>query len=87
MPLNDWITKVYNMVEACEYPADAKDDLIRDVLISGCKSTKAKDKFIQATDELTLDGVIAILQIEESTLQSMQNMNSNWGNCLLKYTM
>ena len=77
MPLNDWITKVYNMVEACEYPADTKNDLIRDVLISGCKSTKAKDKFIRATDELTLDGVIAILQIEESTLQSMQNMNSN----------
>ena len=64
MPLNDWITKVYNMVEACEYPADAKDEIIRDVLISGCKSPKARDKFIRETGDLNLERVISILQIE-----------------------
>ena len=25
MALNDWMTKIYNMVEVCEYPVDAKD--------------------------------------------------------------
>ena len=75
-PLNDWITRVYNMVEACGYPDDAKDAITRDVLISGCKSSKAKDKFIQEPDDLTLERAIAILQIEESTAQTLQNLNS-----------
>ena len=75
-PLNDWITRVYNMVEACGYPDDAKDAITHDILISGCKSSKAKDKFIREPDDLTLEHAIAILQIEESTSQTLQNLNS-----------
>ena len=64
------------MVEACGYPNDAKDAITRDVLISGCKSSKEKDKFIWEPNDLTLECAIAILQIEESTAQSLQNLNS-----------
>ena len=46
MPLNEWITKVHNMVEVCEYPTDSKTRIVRDILISGCTSEKAKDKII-----------------------------------------
>ena len=64
------------MVEACGYPDDAKDAITCDVLISGCKSSKAKDKFIREPDALNLECAITILQIEESTAQSLQNINS-----------
>ena len=39
----EWLTYVYNLVEICDY-ADSKDRIIRDVLIVGCNSDKAKDR-------------------------------------------
>ena len=44
--LNEWLTYVYNLVELCDY-SDAKDRIIRDVLIIDCNSDKAKDKIVQ----------------------------------------
>ena len=43
--LNKWLTYVYNLVELCDY-GDSKDRIIRDVLIIGCNSDKAKDKIV-----------------------------------------
>ena len=43
--LNEWLTYVYNLVESCDY-GDANDRIIRDVLIIGCNSDKAKDKIV-----------------------------------------
>ena len=54
LPLNEWITKVHNMVELCGYPDIAKDRIVRDILISGCNSKKAKDKMIRESDEPNL---------------------------------
>ena len=44
--LNEWLTYVYNLVELCDY-GDSEDRIIRDVLIIGCNSDKAKDKIVQ----------------------------------------
>ena len=41
--LNEWLTYVYNLVESCDY-GDSSERIIRDVLIIGCNSDKAKDK-------------------------------------------
>ena len=43
--LNEWLTYVYNLVELCDY-GDCKDRIIRDVLIIGFNSDKAKDKIV-----------------------------------------
>ena len=43
--LNEWLTYVYNLVESCDY-GDSNDRIIRDVLIIGCNSDKAKDKIV-----------------------------------------
>ena len=43
--LNEWLTYVYNLVESCDY-GDTNDRIIRDVLIIGCNSDKAKDKIV-----------------------------------------
>ena len=42
---NEWLTYMYNLVEICDY-GDSKDRIIRDVLIVGCNSDKAKEKIV-----------------------------------------
>ena len=46
IPLNQWLTQIYNLVNICKYPEDSTDRIIRDVLIVGCNSNHARDKII-----------------------------------------
>ena len=43
--LNEWLTYVYNLADACNYK-DSRDRIIRDLLIVGCNSTSARDKIV-----------------------------------------
>ena len=73
--LNEWLTYVYNLVESCDY-GDSNDRIIRDVLIIGCNSDKAKDKIVRQGEKIKLQEVIEILQLEYSTRQTLTEMNS-----------
>ena len=73
-PLNQWLTQTYNLVNICKYPEDSTDRIIRDVLIVGCNSYHARDKIIQQGEAVTLNEVIEILQTEESTHSTMQQI-------------
>ena len=73
-PLNQWLTLVYNLVNICKYPEDSTDRIIRDVLIVGCNSNHARDKIIRQGEAITLNQVIEILQTEESTHSTMQQI-------------
>ena len=75
-PLNQWLTQVYNLVNICKYPEDSTDRIIRDVLIVGCTSNHARDKIIRQGEAVTLNEVIEILQTEESTHSTMQQIQS-----------
>ena len=77
--LNEWLTYVYNLVEACNY-GDSTDRIIRDVLIIGCESDRAKDRIIRRGETITLNETIEILQIEastNSTLRQFQEIQSH----------
>ena len=50
--------------------------IIRDVLIIGCNSDKAKDKIVRQGEKIKLQEVIEILQLEDSTRQTLTEMNS-----------
>ena len=69
--LNEWLTYVYNLVEACNY-GDSTDRIIRDVLIIGCESDRAKDKVIRRGETITLNETIEILQTEASTNSTLR---------------
>ena len=69
--LNEWLTYVYNLVEACNY-GDSTNRIIRDVLIIGCESDRAKDKIIRAGETTTLNETIEILQTEASTNSTLR---------------
>ena len=74
--LNEWLTYVYNLVEACNY-GDSSDRIIRDVLIIGCESDRAQDKIIRRGETITLNETIEILQTEasaNSTLRQFQEI-------------
>ena len=73
-PLNQWLTKVYNLVNICKYPEDSTDRIIKDVLIVGCNSNHARDKIIRQGEAVTLNQVIEILQAEESAYSTMQQI-------------
>ena len=73
-PLSQWLTQVYNLVNFCKYPEDSTDRIIRDVLIVGCNSNHARDKIIRQGEAVTLNLVIEILQTEESTHSTMQQI-------------
>ena len=66
---------MYNLVELCDY-GDSKDRIIRDVLIIGWNFDKAKDKIVRQGEKIKLQEVIEILQIEDSTRQTLSEMNS-----------
>ena len=65
---------MYNLVNICKYPEDSIDRIIRDVLIIGCNSNHARDKIIRQCEAVTLNQVIEILQTEESTGSTMQQI-------------
>ena len=69
--LNEWLTYVYNLVEACNY-GNSSDRIIRDVLIIGCESDRAKDKIIRTGETITLNETIEILQTEASTNSTLR---------------
>ena len=69
--LNEWLTYVYNLVEACNY-GDSTNRINRDVLIIGCESDRAKDKIIRTGETITLNETIEILQTEASTNSTLR---------------
>ena len=73
--LNEWLTYVYNLVESCDY-GDSSERIIRDVLIIGCNSDKAKDKIVRQGEKIKLQDVTEILQLEDSTRQTLTEMTS-----------
>ena len=73
--LNEWLTYVYNLVESCDY-GDSSEIIIRDEFIIGCNSDKAKDKIVRQGEKIKLQDVIEILQLEDSTRQTLTEMTS-----------
>ena len=59
----------------CDY-GNSSERIIRDVLIIGCNSDKAKDKIVWQGEKIKLQEVIEILQLEDSTRQTLSDMTS-----------
>ena len=65
---------MYNLVNVCKYLEDSTDRIIREVLIIGCNSNFARDRIIRQGEAVSLNQVIEILQTEESTHSTMQQI-------------
>ena len=72
--LNAWITRVSNAVQLADYrtlPAGMtiKDRIVRDILLNGCSSQKAKTRIMKEGADILLPAVINILQEEKQAQQ------------------
>ena len=72
--LNTWITRVSNAVQLADYtnlPGDMtiKDRIVRDILLNGCSSQKAKTRIMKEGADILLPAVINILQEEKQATQ------------------
>ena len=72
-PLNEWLSYVFNLVETCEY-GDSKNRIIRDILIKGCTSDKAREFIIRKGDKIKHSEVIEILQTEDATSSTYETL-------------
>ena len=78
--LNEWIPRVYNMVDQCKYANDRDnftDRIIRDVLIIRCGSSHTKDKIIRKGSAVSLKELLEILQTEESTTKTLSTIRAD----------
>ena len=79
--LNSWIARISNAVQLCEHHnlpngVNIKDRLVRDILLSGCNSQKAKTRIMKEGAGIGLQAVINILQEEkQSTLFEPKQVN------------
>ena len=72
-PLNEWLSYVFNLVEVCGY-GDSKNRIIRDILIKGCASDKARESIIRKGDKIKHSEVIEILQTEDTTSSTYETL-------------
>ena len=72
-PLNEWLSYVFNLVEMCDY-GNSKDRIIRDILIKGCASDKARESIIRRGDKIKHSEVIEILQTEDATSSTYETL-------------
>ena len=72
--LNTWITRVSNAVQLADYTnlpdgMTIKDRIVRDILLNGCNSQKAKTRIMKEGADILLPAVINILQEEKQATQ------------------
>ena len=72
-PLNEWLSYVFNLVEVCGY-GDSKNRIIRDILIKGCASDKARESIIRKGDKIKYSEVIEILQTEDAMSNTYETL-------------
>ena len=74
MSLEDFHTKAIRLVTQAGYEGAAKDNVLRDTIISGIASEKIRAKIVKEGHEVTLNQVMEIARLEVSTQQHLNRM-------------
>ena len=74
MSLEDFHTKAMRLVTQAGYEGDAKDQVLRDTIISGIASGKIRAKIVKEGNKVTLNQVMEIARLEVSTQQHLDRM-------------
>ena len=62
------------LVTQAGYEGDAKDQVLRDTIISGLTSDKIRAKIVKEGHEITLNRVMEVARLEVSTQQHLERM-------------
>ena len=74
MSLEDFHTKAMRLVTQAGYEGDAKEQVLRDTIISGIASEKIRAKIVKEGHEVTLNRVMEIARLEVSTQHHLDRM-------------
>ena len=74
MSLEDFHTKAMRLVTQAGYEGDAKNQVLRDTIISGIASEKIRAKIVKEGHKVTLNQVMEIARLEVSTQQHLDRM-------------
>ena len=74
MSLEDFHTKAMRLVTQAGYEGDAKDQVLRDTIISGITSEKIRAKIVKEGHKVTLNWVMEIARLEVSTQHHLDRM-------------
>lgn len=71
-PFEQFLTKLKIEVKDCEYKDP--DEMVRDRVVIGCFSQKAREKLIQEGSELTLEKAVDIARTQEMSTTQLRSM-------------
>ena len=74
MSLEDFHTRALRLVTQAGYEGDAKDQVLRDTIISGLASNKIRAKIVKEGHKVTLNRVMEIARLEVSTQHHLDRM-------------
>ena len=74
MSLEDFHTRALRLVTQAGYEGDAKDQVLRDTIISGLASDKIRTKIVKEGHKVKLNQVMEIARLEVSTQQHLDRM-------------
>lgn len=63
--MDNFITRLRQLIVSCEYPADQKNDIIRDQVIEKCKSQRLRVRLLRKKD-LTLEKIQQMARLHEA---------------------
>ena len=77
--LNSWIARISNAVQLANYAElngmTIKDRLVRDILLTGCNSQKAKSRIMKEGPAVLLPAVIKFCKKRDRLLNSKPNLS------------
>ena len=74
LSLEDFHTRALRLVTQAGYEGDAKDQVLRDTIISGLASDKIRAKIVKEGHKVTLNQVMEIARLEVSTQHHLDRM-------------
>ena len=74
MTLEDFLTKATRLVTQAGYEGDAREQVLRDTIISGLASDKIRAKIVKEGHKVNLNQVMEIARLEVSTKQHLERM-------------
>ena len=74
LSLEDFHTRALRLVTQAGYEGDAKDQALRDTIISGLASDKIRAKIVKEGHTVTLNQVMEIARLEVSTQHHLDRM-------------
>ena len=75
-PFEQFVTDLKLLIKECGYDESVHDDMIRDHIVFGIKSTKVREKLINEGDDLTLDKCMNIARTYELSQKQLKSMNA-----------